>query len=75
MGESCFADTPCDRNIAPVPVPDLPSPPTSHHFNFLAVRLQMLRVSADSLAHEDLQIVVSLGLECFDTAQNGGTCA
>jgi hypothetical protein len=29
MGESCFADTPCDRNIAPVPVPDLPSLPTS----------------------------------------------
>ena len=39
-GESCFADIPCDSNVAPAPVPELPQPPTSAPFQFCGSSLE-----------------------------------
>lgn len=73
-GESCFADIPCDSNIAPVPVPILPPPPTSAPTQFCGSSL----ADAQDQCWQPCPRGSSdccLGLECFDTTQNGGTCS
>ena len=72
-GESCFADLPCDSDIAPVPVPPLPPPPTSAPTQYCGSSL----ANAKSQCWQPCPRGYSdccLGLKCFDTAENGGTC-
>eukprot|EP00986_Skeletonema_menzelii_P010167 scaffold4850_cov136-Skeletonema_menzelii.AAC.4 len=73
-GETCFADIPCDSNAAPVPVPAIPPPPTSSPYQFCGSTL----ADAQSQCWQPCPRGYSdccLGLSCFDTTQDGGTCS
>jgi len=73
-GESCFGDIPCDSNAAPSPIPRLPPPPTAAPTQFCGGTL----AEAQSQCWQPCPRGSSdccLGLDCFDTTQNGGTCS
>ncbi|KAK1740495.1 hypothetical protein QTG54_008590 [Skeletonema marinoi] len=73
-GESCFGDIPCDSNAAPTPIPVRPPPPTVAPTQFCGGTL----AEAQSQCWQPCPRGSSdccLGLDCFDTTQNGGTCS
>ena len=72
-GESCFADIPCDSNVAPAPVPELPQPPTSAPFQFCGSSLEDAQTQCWQPCPRGSSDCC-FGQECFDTSQNGGSC-
>jgi hypothetical protein len=73
-GESCFADTPCDSNAAPVEVPILRPPPTSAPTQFCGSSLADAQTQCWQPCPRGSSDCC-FGLECFDTTQNGATCS
>lgn len=71
---SLQADIPCDSNAAPVPVPAIPPPPTSSPYQFCGSTLADAQDQCWQPCPRG-QSDCCLGLSCFDTSQDGGTCS